>query len=171
MHGFTYSTVLTPSLSCFDTMNELHSAILTCATCLASQPRRKRRKKIGGVTTTVTPMVTISLQHHRLQSSCLTVAGSDVAGRCKSSSRLLTWCFTTASGSSGARKVAGKDPIAEITAISIEVLSDGISSVDVLIATKFSWAARRETSRLEDSAYCLLGLFDVYMPGDIWKGT
>jgi hypothetical protein len=27
-----------------------------------------------------------------------------------------------------------------------------------------SWASRRETSRVEDTAYCLLGLFDINMP-------
>jgi hypothetical protein len=32
------------------------------------------------------------------------------------------------------------------------------------IATKFSWASRRETSRMEDAAYCLLGLVQVNMP-------
>jgi uncharacterized protein YerC len=31
-------------------------------------------------------------------------------------------------------------------------------------AQKFSWAASRETSREEDTAYCLLGLFNVNMP-------
>jgi hypothetical protein len=31
-------------------------------------------------------------------------------------------------------------------------------------AEKMSWAARRKTTRKEDSAYCLLGLFDVNMP-------
>lgn len=31
-------------------------------------------------------------------------------------------------------------------------------------AIKMSWAAKRQTSRLEDSAYCLLGLFDISMP-------
>jgi hypothetical protein len=31
-------------------------------------------------------------------------------------------------------------------------------------ARKMSWAARRETSRTEDLAYCLLGLFEVNMP-------
>ncbi|KAL8658680.1 MAG: hypothetical protein Q9202_007477 [Teloschistes flavicans] len=31
-------------------------------------------------------------------------------------------------------------------------------------AMKMSWAARRETSRSEDMAYCLLGLFDINMP-------
>lgn len=32
------------------------------------------------------------------------------------------------------------------------------------IATKMSWASRRTTSRVEDVAYCLLGLFGVNMP-------
>lgn len=32
------------------------------------------------------------------------------------------------------------------------------------IAQRMSWASRRTTTRLEDEAYCLLGLFDVSMP-------
>jgi Heterokaryon incompatibility protein (HET) len=32
------------------------------------------------------------------------------------------------------------------------------------IAAKFSWAAKRQTSRKEDLAYCLLGIFDINMP-------
>ena len=32
------------------------------------------------------------------------------------------------------------------------------------VATKMSWISRRKTSRVEDMAYCLLGLFDVHMP-------
>ena len=32
------------------------------------------------------------------------------------------------------------------------------------VATKMSWISKRQTSRLEDMAYCLLGLFDVNMP-------
>ena len=32
------------------------------------------------------------------------------------------------------------------------------------IAQKMSWASRRETTRIEDQAYCLLGLFGVHMP-------
>ncbi|KAG8526418.1 uncharacterized protein KY384_000011 [Bacidia gigantensis] len=32
------------------------------------------------------------------------------------------------------------------------------------IAQKFSWASRRQTQRIEDMAYCLLGLFNVSMP-------
>ncbi|KAL8832892.1 MAG: hypothetical protein Q9170_004694 [Blastenia crenularia] len=32
------------------------------------------------------------------------------------------------------------------------------------IATKMSWASKRETSRVEDVAYCLLGIFGINMP-------
>jgi hypothetical protein len=35
---------------------------------------------------------------------------------------------------------------------------------DASIATKFSWAAPRTTTRLEDIAYCMLGLLEVNMP-------
>ncbi|KAF4783364.1 HET domain-containing protein [Colletotrichum scovillei] len=32
------------------------------------------------------------------------------------------------------------------------------------VAVRMSWAARRQTTRVEDGAYCLLGIFDVNMP-------
>ncbi|KJX92114.1 hypothetical protein TI39_contig5917g00004 [Zymoseptoria brevis] len=32
------------------------------------------------------------------------------------------------------------------------------------VARRMHWASRRETSRAEDTAYCLLGLFDINMP-------
>jgi hypothetical protein len=35
---------------------------------------------------------------------------------------------------------------------------------DFCVAEKMAWAARRQTTREEDSAYCLLGLFNVNMP-------
>lgn len=35
---------------------------------------------------------------------------------------------------------------------------------EIPVATRMAWAAGRETSRTEDIAYCLLGLFDVNMP-------
>ncbi|KAK4206535.1 heterokaryon incompatibility protein-domain-containing protein, partial [Rhypophila decipiens] len=34
----------------------------------------------------------------------------------------------------------------------------------ISIAKRMSWAARRETTRPEDTAYCLMGIFDVNMP-------
>ena len=35
---------------------------------------------------------------------------------------------------------------------------------DCCIAQRMSWASKRKTTRLEDMAYCLMGLFDVNMP-------
>ncbi|KAI0514455.1 heterokaryon incompatibility protein-domain-containing protein [Xylaria bambusicola] len=42
---------------------------------------------------------------------------------------------------------------------------------DAAISTKLSWAARRQTSRTEDMAYCLLGLLDINMPLLYGEGT
>ncbi len=38
-----------------------------------------------------------------------------------------------------------------------------LSIADASVAKRMSWASRRQTSREEDMAYCLLGLFDVNM--------
>lgn len=35
---------------------------------------------------------------------------------------------------------------------------------DASIAQKMSWASKRQTTRIEDQSYCLLGLFGVHMP-------
>lgn len=35
---------------------------------------------------------------------------------------------------------------------------------EISVATRMSWAAGRQTTRVEDRAYSLLGLFGVYMP-------
>ena len=56
-----------------------------------------------------------------------------------------------------------KDSIAEITGIDREVL-DGGDPTQCCIAKRMSWASRRETTRIEDLAYCLMGLFGVNMP-------
>ncbi len=42
---------------------------------------------------------------------------------------------------------------------------------DYGISTKMSWAARRETTRPEDIAYCLMGIFNVNMPLLYGEGT
>ena len=38
------------------------------------------------------------------------------------------------------------------------------STTQVTVAEKMSWAGKRKTSRIEDKAYCLLGLFNINMP-------
>ncbi|OTA95624.1 hypothetical protein M434DRAFT_28748 [Hypoxylon sp. CO27-5] len=54
--------------------------------------------------------------------------------------------------------------ISAITGIEEPLLRGRADLHTVSIAKKMSWAARRETTRVEDIAYCLLGLFDVNMP-------
>ncbi|KAH5280559.1 hypothetical protein HBI72_021710 [Parastagonospora nodorum] len=51
----------------------------------------------------------------------------------------------------------------KITSIDIDVLANG-SIESISIARRMSWAAKRQTTRIEDQAYSLLGIFDVNMP-------
>ncbi|KAI1846421.1 hypothetical protein JX266_007626 [Neoarthrinium moseri] len=51
-----------------------------------------------------------------------------------------------------------------ITSISGDVLSDASRFRQVCIASRMRWAAHRQTTRLEDMAYSLMGIFDVNMP-------
>ncbi|EAQ84586.1 hypothetical protein CHGG_08600 [Chaetomium globosum CBS 148.51] len=48
-----------------------------------------------------------------------------------------------------------------ITNIPVTVLCHQADLGDIGVARRMSWAANRETTRLEDMAYCLLGIFDV----------
>jgi hypothetical protein len=54
--------------------------------------------------------------------------------------------------------------ISIITGVDVSVLDGSISPLALGIARRMSWAAERQTTRLEDIAYCLMGLFDVSMP-------
>lgn len=56
------------------------------------------------------------------------------------------------------------DEISRVTGIDRAVLKGEKRMRDVCIATKMSWASTRKTTRLEDEAYCLLGIFEVNMP-------
>jgi hypothetical protein len=47
---------------------------------------------------------------------------------------------------------------------SVTGISDLFGYKDASVAQKMSWAANRETTRIEDQAYCLMGLFEVNMP-------
>jgi len=53
--------------------------------------------------------------------------------------------------------------ISEETGIHLEAIRD-FKSERWSIAQKMSWAARRQTTRMEDRAYSLLGIFNVNMP-------
>ena len=58
----------------------------------------------------------------------------------------------------GLRKV-----LSDVTGIDLRVL-EGAPLRDICAAQKMSWASSRSTSRTEDTAYSLLGIFDVNMP-------
>ena len=53
--------------------------------------------------------------------------------------------------------------IHNITGIAIEALR-GQSPTEFTVEERFVWASSRETSRREDKAYSMLGIFDVCMP-------
>ena len=56
------------------------------------------------------------------------------------------------------------DIIASITGIETKHLLEPRTFREACVAQRMSWAAGRQTSRTEDVAYCLLGLFNVNMP-------
>jgi hypothetical protein len=47
----------------------------------------------------------------------------------------------------------------------------GTSMSEFSIGEKMGWAARRTTTRPEDGAYCLFGIFDVFMPISYCEGA
>ncbi|KAK0724900.1 heterokaryon incompatibility protein-domain-containing protein, partial [Lasiosphaeris hirsuta] len=51
-----------------------------------------------------------------------------------------------------------------ITGIDNMVLRSSYNLDRVAVARRMSWAASRETTRIEDKAYCLMGIFGVNMP-------
>lgn len=80
-----------------------------------------------------------------------------------------SWQYVN-SRSSAARQIA------LTTGIDISLLCKGRGNLQddlasYTVAERLSWAARRQTTRLEDRAYCLLGLFGVSMPLLYGKGN
>ncbi|PIL24779.1 hypothetical protein GSI_12665 [Ganoderma sinense ZZ0214-1] len=61
-------------------------------------------------------------------------------------------------------KVTLKKALEEITGISGEVLLCEVPLDRISVARRMSWAAARETTRVEDRAYSLFGIFDVNLP-------
>ena len=52
----------------------------------------------------------------------------------------------------------------DVTRIPSSLLQLEASYRDFSIAERMSWYGKRQTTRPEDEAYCLLGLFDIHMP-------
>jgi len=54
--------------------------------------------------------------------------------------------------------------IAEFTGIHPRVLQNSVEMFGLSVAQRMCWASTRKTTRVEDIAYCLLGIFDLNMP-------
>ncbi|KAI0383458.1 heterokaryon incompatibility protein-domain-containing protein [Hypomontagnella monticulosa] len=54
--------------------------------------------------------------------------------------------------------------ISEITGIDSAFITGEKDIMEASVAQRMSWAANRQTTRTEDVAYCLLGIFDVHIP-------
>jgi len=61
-------------------------------------------------------------------------------------------------------KASLRRSISDFTGIPGSILSDNDSLERLSIAQKMSWAAKRKTTRLEDRAYCLMGIFSINIP-------
>lgn len=60
-------------------------------------------------------------------------------------------------------KLSLEGEIHRITGIAVEALR-GRSLSDFSVSERMKWATKRTTTRKEDEAYSLLGIFDIYMP-------
>ncbi|KAF7676645.1 hypothetical protein GT037_004857 [Alternaria burnsii] len=61
--------------------------------------------------------------------------------------------------------------ISNITAIATHVLTGQVPLETLPVAQRLAWAAKRETTRTEDIAYCLLGIFGIQLPILYGEGT
>ncbi|KAH9855890.1 heterokaryon incompatibility protein-domain-containing protein [Lenzites betulinus] len=58
-----------------------------------------------------------------------------------------------------------------VTGVDADVLTFRRALGDVSVARRMAWAAPRRTTRVEDEAYCLMGLFGVHMPTIYGEGA
>ena len=56
-----------------------------------------------------------------------------------------------------------------VTGIDTKVLLDNSVLADIYVAKEMSWATNRKTTRVEDIAYRLLGIFDIPMSILYWR--
>lgn len=72
-----------------------------------------------------------------------------------------TW---TVLGNKGAGDVRFLRMVEQVTGIDMDLL-DGTSYLDDFgVTARMKWVSRRVTTRVEDRAYCLMGIFGVNMP-------
>ncbi|KAJ3535362.1 hypothetical protein NM208_g7161 [Fusarium decemcellulare] len=61
--------------------------------------------------------------------------------------------------------------ISQITKVEEKYLTGQQKLYDACIAKRMSWLSTRKTTRIEDMAYCVLGIFDIIMPLLYGEGT
>ena len=71
--------------------------------------------------------------------------------------------FFSADGQRIGTKGSMEGDISEVTGIPTEALR-GRALSDYSVSQRMAWARNRKTTRKEDEAYCLLGIFGVHMP-------
>ncbi|KXH57374.1 HET domain-containing protein [Colletotrichum salicis] len=86
----------------------------------------------------------------------------------KSSSAELSEAINSMFESSVLRQLSAMAGVQGKTA---RVVKNSAAITEVSIAKRMSWASKRRTTRVEDMAYCLLGLFRVNMPLLYGEGT
>ncbi|KAI0364799.1 HET-domain-containing protein, partial [Pilatotrama ljubarskyi] len=72
--------------------------------------------------------------------------------------------FLTSSWSVLGSKIVLAETLEEITGIDAPVLKHFYLLESICVARRMRWASRRNTTRVEDEAYCLLGIFGIHMP-------
>jgi hypothetical protein len=71
--------------------------------------------------------------------------------------------FFSCEGQQLGDKISMEQQINEITGINIQALQ-GSPPSKFSVAERMSWAANRKTTRTEDKAYCLFGIFNIHIP-------
>ncbi|KAI0672202.1 hypothetical protein C8Q78DRAFT_1125287 [Trametes maxima] len=67
-------------------------------------------------------------------------------------------------------KMSMASTLKEVTGVDVAVLTGRAPLDSVSVARRMLWASKRETTRIEDKAYCLLGIFSVHLSSIYGEG-
>ncbi|KAI0649820.1 hypothetical protein C8Q79DRAFT_349833 [Trametes meyenii] len=68
-------------------------------------------------------------------------------------------------------KMSMASTLKEVTGVDVAVLTGSAPLDSVSVARRMLWASKRETTRIEDKAYCLLGVFSVHLSPIYGEGS
>lgn len=71
--------------------------------------------------------------------------------------------FFSKEGKALGNKISLEHDLHEVTQIPVQALRESLLS-DFSVNERMSWAAKRKTTTKEDQVYCLLGIFEVFIP-------